>query len=68
MAENTNMAHQQPQPRNIFELINSNVVILSQNVAEVYDMVKEIHTVLFPPPQNIISEPNAAGTEEEIKK
>lgn len=67
MAENTNQAHPQPQPRNIFELINSNVVILSQNVAEVYDMVKDIHAVLFPP-QNIIPEPNAAGTEEEIKE
>lgn len=51
------------RPRNIFELINQNIVDLSADMVEIYDMVKAIHRALYPD----TSEPNASGTEQETK-
>lgn len=59
---------QSRQPRNIFEQIaaglevtNQNVVDIAADLAEMYKMVQEIHSVLFPPQTD--SEPNAVGAE-----
>lgn len=66
MAENT----QQQQPRNIFEQIalglqvtNENTVAIAADLAELFQMVKEIHGALFPV-TNTTSEPNASGAEQ----
>jgi hypothetical protein len=45
------------EPKNIFELINLNVYNLSQDVAEMYRMIKEIHEALYP-------QPTSPGTED----
>lgn len=62
---------QQQQPRNIFEQIamglqitNENTVAIAQDLASLYKMVEDIHTVLF---QVNTAEPNASGTEDETK-
>lgn len=64
MAENT-----QQQPRNIFEQIalglqvtNENTVAIAADLAELFQMIKEIHGVLFPVTNT--SEPNALGAEQ----
>lgn len=64
MAENT-----QQQPRNIFEQIalglqvtNENTVAIAADLAELFQMVKEIHGALFPATNT--SEPNASGAEQ----
>ena len=65
MAENTQ------QPRNIFEQIalglqvtNENTVAIAADLAELFQMVKEIHGALFPVTNTNISEPNASGAEQ----
>jgi hypothetical protein len=41
------MPTEQLKPNNIFELINLNVFNLSQDVAALYKMIADIHSVLF---------------------
>ena len=55
------------QPRNIFELINQNIVDMSKDVVSMYDKVNTIehkinaiYNALYPND----SEPNASGAEE----
>ncbi|MDE6534565.1 MAG: hypothetical protein K2K82_00985 [Muribaculaceae bacterium] len=62
---------QPQQPRTIFEAINQNVVDLSQDVVQLYNvveqtraMVNEIHAALYPPMQPI-AEPDVPGAETE---
>lgn len=56
------MANEQPrQPRNIFEVINQNVVDLSNDVVAIYEKVDAIYKVLYPE----ISEPDAPSAEED---
>lgn len=56
------MANEQPrQPRNIFEVINQNVVDLSNDVVAIYEKVDAIYKVLYPE----ISETDAPGAEED---
>ena len=57
---------QQPQPRNIFEQIalglqitNENTIAIAQDLANLYKMVEDIHSAMFPS-----SEPNASGAEQ----
>ena len=57
------------QPRNVFEQIalglqtvNDNIVDLSKDFSELFQMVKEIHVALYPP-VNPMAEPNAPGAE-----
>lgn len=45
---------------NIFELINQNIVDLSQDVVALYEKVDAIYNVLYPP----VPEPNTPGAEE----
>lgn len=47
------------EPRNIFELINQNIVDLSKDVVDLYAKVEEIHNALFPQ----VSEPDTPGAE-----
>ena len=61
---------QTTQPRNIFEQIalglqvtNENTVAIAADLAELFQMVKEIHGALFPAINT--SEPNASGAEEQ---
>ena len=55
------MANEQSrQPRNIFEMINQNVVDLSNDVVAIYEKVDAIYKVLYPE----ISEPDTPGAEE----
>lgn len=43
------MANEQTrQPRNIFEMINQNVVDLSNDVVAIYEKVDAIYKVLYP--------------------
>lgn len=60
MAENK----QPQQPRNIFEVINQNIVDLSQDVVQLYGMVEKIYTALYPP-MPPIAEPDVPGAETE---
>lgn len=57
-------AQKQPQPRNLFELINMNVVDMSKDLVSLYDRVSAmeekinmIYLALYPP----MEEPNATG-------
>jgi uncharacterized coiled-coil DUF342 family protein len=52
----------QPQLRNIFEVINQNIVELSQDFVELYQKVDAIHKALYPIEEEI-TEPNTAGAE-----
>ena len=59
------------EPRNIFEQIalglqitNENTIAISQDLANLYKMVEEIHNAMM---ATIPSEPNASGTEKETK-
>lgn len=55
------MANEQTRsPRNIFEMINQNVVDLSNDVVAIYEKVDAIYKVLYPE----ISEPDTPGAEE----
>lgn len=47
------------QPKNIFELINQNIVDLSQDVVTIFEKVDAIYKALYPNS----SEPNVSGTE-----
>lgn len=47
------------KPRNIFEQIALGMKTVNDNIVDLYNMVQEIHTALYP-----ISEPNATGAEE----
>lgn len=51
------------QPKNIFELINQNIVDLSKDVVVMYEKVDAVYKALYPNG----SEPNASGTEAEDK-
>lgn len=51
------------EPRNIFELINQNIVDLSNDVVAMYSKVEAIYNALYQTP----SEPNASGTEDTKK-
>ena len=53
---------QPQQPRNIFEVINQNIVDLSQDIVELYRKVDEIHAALYPS-VTPIAEPDAPGAE-----
>ena len=60
---------QHPQPRNIFEQIalglqitNENTIAIAQDLANLYKMVEDIHSAMFP-----TTEPNASGTDTETK-
>lgn len=53
--------NKQPTPRNIFEVINTNIVDLSKDVVTLYDMVEKIYAALYPLP---IAEPTDSGTAE----
>lgn len=55
---------QPQQPRNIFEVINQNIVDLSQDVVLLFKKVDEIHAALYPPMQPI-AEPDVPGAETE---
>lgn len=48
------------QPKNIFELINQNIVDLSKDVVTMYEKVDAVYKALYPD----TSEPNASGTDE----
>ena len=50
---------EQMKPRNIFEVINQNIVDLSQDMVLIYSRVEAIYKALYPDS----SEPNAIGTE-----
>mgnify|MGYP003306114310 FL=1 len=57
-------AQKQPQPRNLFELINVNVVDMSKDLVSLHDRVVSmeekvnmIYLALYPP----MEEPNATG-------
>jgi hypothetical protein len=54
---------EQMKPRNIFEVINQNIVDLSQDMVLIYSRVEAIYKALYPD----TSEPNAIGTEGEVK-
>jgi 4'-phosphopantetheinyl transferase EntD len=54
---------EQMKPHNIFEVINQNIVDLSQDMVLIYSRVEAIYKALYPD----TSEPNAIGTEEEVK-
>ena len=56
--------NKQPQPRNIFEVINQNIVDLSQDMVLLFQKVNEIHAALYPPVQPI-AEPDVPGAETE---
>lgn len=51
------------QPRNIFEVINQNIVDMSADMVELFDMVKAIYRALYPE----TTEPNVSGTGEQTK-
>lgn len=60
------------QPRNIFELINQNVVDISQDVVQLYNRVDAvdkkitaIYNALYPPAEKA---PNADGAIEEVSE
>lgn len=53
---------EQMKPRNIFEVINQNIVDLSQDMVLIYSRVEAIYKALYPD----TSEPNAIGTEGEV--
>lgn len=54
------MADQQkPQPKNIFELINQNIVDMSQDMVFLAEKVDAIYNALYP-----VSVPNIPGPEE----
>jgi hypothetical protein len=53
---------EQMKPRNIFEVINQNIVDLSQDLVLIYSRVEAIYKALYPD----TSEPNAIGTEGEV--
>lgn len=53
---------EQMKPRNIFEVINQNIVDLSQDLVFIYSRVEAIYKALYPD----TSEPNAIGTEGEV--
>ena len=55
---------QPQQPRNIFEVINQNIVDLSQDMVLLFQKVNEIHAALYPP-QIPIAEPDVPGAETE---
>lgn len=46
------------QPKNIFELINQNIVDLSKDMVTIFEKVDAIYRALYPK----TSEPNASGT------
>ena len=46
------------EPKNIFELINQNIVDLSKDVVTMYEKVDAVYKALYPND----SEPNASGT------
>lgn len=48
------------QPKNIFELINQNIVDLSNDIVTMYEKVEAIYKALYPN----TSEPNASGADE----
>lgn len=54
---------EETRPRNIFELINKNIVDMSADMVELYDMVKAIYKALYPD----TAEPNTPGTDEQTK-
>lgn len=54
---------EQMKPRNIFEVINQNIVDLSQDMVLIYSRVEAIYKALYPD----TSEPNAIGAEGEVK-
>lgn len=58
------MSEQKPtrQPQNIFEVINQNIVDLSQDVVELYRKVEMIYAALYPA-QPLTSEPDGPGAE-----
>ena len=51
------------QPKNIFELINQNIVDLSKDMVAMFEKVDAIYRALYPND----SEPNASGTETQDK-
>ena len=60
---------QHPQPSNIFEQIalglqitNENTIAIAQDLANLYKMVEDIHSAMFP-----TTEPNASGADTETK-
>lgn len=63
----SNNSQQPIQPKNIFEVINQNIVDMSKDVVSMYDKIDSmenkidaIYNALYPK----ISEPNASGAEE----
>ena len=63
------MTQETRKPKNIFEQIalglevtNENTVAISEDLANLYKMVEEIHSALY---MQINSEPNASGKEVE---
>ena len=54
---------EQMKPHNIFEVINQNIVDLSQDIVLIYSRVEAIYKALYPD----TSEPNAIGAEGEVK-
>ena len=48
-----------PKPRNIFEQIALGLQTVNDNIVDLYAMVQDIHSALYP-----TSEPNATGAEE----
>lgn len=58
--------NKQPQhaPRNIFEVINQNIVDLSQDVVTLYEMVEKIYAALYPT-MDSVDAPKADGAVQE---
>jgi hypothetical protein len=54
---------EQMKPHNIFEVINQNIVDLSQDIVLIYSRVEAIYKALYPD----TSEPNAIGTEGNVE-
>lgn len=47
------------QPKNIFEVINQNIVDLSKDIVTMYEKIDAIYRALYPN----ISEPNTSGAD-----
>jgi len=64
----TGIQHERRQPQNIFEVINTNIVDMSQDmvaiagmIRELYVKMDEIHAALYPPMKE--TEPIAPGAD-----
>jgi len=66
MTEQARQPQAVQQPRNIFEVINQNIVDMSQDMVAMYQKVDLIFNALYPSIQN--AEPDVPGAAQEEKK